>query len=222
MARESIDPHPAPRPPSPLRGYGARAPGTPHFDPEALLRAEMAVVPSAAFLPRVRERVAEERVRPRLLWSWFAPGVVLPAAAAFAAVLMAPADAVPPAAPPAPLLAVASAPGPVTMPVLESVRPLPDQRVLALDGRPPASPAIIVDPRQRAAIDALVRLTYQGKFEEGSAAASPTLLQPIAETVVPVAVAPVQVSPIGAGGVMQTGTESTKPPRPAEAGFSKP
>lgn len=84
-------------------------------------------------------------------------------------------------------------------------------------------PAVIVDERQRAALTMVMQMVSEGRLtDEAFAKTVPLSLQPIEERVVGIAVAPVEVSPLNVGGVLQVGTEEKQPPRAAEAGISRP
>lgn len=182
-------------------------------DFDALLQNEMAVVPSTAFLPRVRQRVAVEDMRAaRGTWRVLVPAGALAAAFALAISFGGLTDRVSPPPPP-------------DRPVLQTMAPVPpvnaapaETPVMRVSGlRRPAGaprirsanePPVIVDERQRAALSAVLRMVQQGRLTEATFAGTvPPSLQPIRNGVVPVGVNALAVSPIEAGGVVQVGTE---------------
>lgn len=182
-------------------------------DFDALLCRTLAVEPSPAFLPRVRERIAEGRPSRRMA-PWMLSGAAAAAALALAiglawlpgAPVVSPAQPEPPAAtiaaserpvPPFPANKQAASPRPRTVPA----------RPLRAAHESPA-PVVIVDPRQRAALGLFVRMAQQGSLpEETLAETVPTPNQPIEEQIVPIAVEPVAVSPIPVGGVLHKEVE---------------
>ena len=202
-------------------------------DLDLLLRQTMAEEPSVEFLPRVRERIATERVRPR--WSWRAVALAGAAAAAVITLAVVPRGIedvkipLPPTQPPAihePVLNAIADPTPLDAPVVvrEPVRAAvrrrqPDLRPTDVGDMPP----VIVDRRQQVALGRIVRLAAEGRFgDEDLAPATATSLQPVGERVGEIAVRPVEVSRIQVGGVLQAGAEPRQPPRPSDAGFSRP
>lgn len=199
-------------------------------DFDALLRRTMEVEPSPAFLPRVRERVAKEQ--PAWNWSW---GMFAAAGATVVAILIAVSmpgtdNPPPPAVPQAPVIhATAPIPAAVKPAADSDIERAPAQRVArvarAQVSRPPTGdmPPVIVDERQRAALNAMVRMVAQGHLtNEAFAQTVPPSLQPIEEKVTGIAITPLVVSPIVVGGVLHVGPEEKQPPRPAEAGVSRP
>ena len=199
-------------------------------DLDALLRRTMAEEPSVEFLPRVRERIATEHVERR--WWWRPIALAGAAAAVVIGITIIPRgidDATappPPARPHAVHTAVPNTPanplGPgapalVREPVRAAARlPQADVRAANVEGMAP----VIVDERQRAAIDRMMFMVSQGRVtEENFALTVEPSLQPIKERVGEIAVVPVDVSPIDSGGVLQLGPEPKQPPRPADAGF---
>lgn len=184
---------------------GVELPG----DFDALLRHTMAAEPSPAFLPRVRERVREERRPSR----WMAPWVLAATAAAATLVvaLTLPAlvgsPAIAPTAPVAPVSRVANAalPPPVQPPAVAAGRVAAVRRAAAVVA---ASPVVIVDRGQRAALSLYVRLMQQGRLtEEAAAQTVAPSSEPIEAHVLPIAVEPVGVSEISVGGVLQDEVE---------------
>jgi hypothetical protein len=181
-------------------------------DFERLLRTEMSVVPSPAFLPGVRQRVATEEMRGSK-WTWriLVPAGALAAASALAISLSGVTDAVnPPDAPARPVLQ--------TMAPIARVMPLPANYPVARENlhppvrrvaiATPAEPTVVVDERQRTALNTLLRMVHQGRLTEAAFAETVrTSLEPIRDGVVPLGVDALAVSPIEAGGVLQSGTE---------------
>ena len=182
------------------------------MDFERLLRGEMAIEPSAEFLPRVRARLDAESSSAWWQWRWLTPFAALAGvAAAFLLVnILTGHRAAAPPAPPPPALAVAQP--------VPSIEP-PSQRVAA-ETRDivPGSPAtrrvavtagqsdvpVIVDVRQRAALATLMGVIRDGKLTgESFKNTTPVSLGAIRDAVVPLDVAPVTVSPIGGDGVLQ-------------------
>lgn len=198
-------------------------------DLEQVLRRTMAVEPSPAFLPHVRERIANE-TRP-WRWSWHMVAGAGAAGAIVVALTLSGADDRTqwPPVPQAPVVRTAApAPAVVETPAELRVERAPARRpvrVAVLEQRPPRTddmPAVIVDERQRTALRALIEMVGRGQLtEEAFAQTVPPSLQPIEERVTEIAVAPLAVSPIAVDGVLQVGHEE-KPPRPAEAGVSRP
>ena len=173
---------------------------------DALLRRELGVVPSAAFLPGARARVAAERIAGGD-WPWRA---LVPAGAfvvACAAVLFAAAGMrmVTPPVPSAPRLAmlapIASRPGDAGILAAahepeRSARPTPRTRA-------EAPPRVIVDRRQHAALQSVLTMVEQGTLTaEAFAGTIPPSLLPITQDVRPIEVPAVEVSPIPVGGVL--------------------
>lgn len=199
-------------------------------DLEVLLRQTMAEEPSVAFLPRVRERIAAEAMRRSPPWRPIALAGAL--AAAVIAIVVVPRggeDVKVPAPPAAPssihgtASSVPANPALVEAPALahEPVRSAarrsrPDLRSSGVAWAAP----VIVDPRQRAAIYQMMSpVTRRRVTEENATLLVPPSLRPITERIGEIAVIPVEVSPLGGGGVLQSGPEAKQPPRPADAGF---
>jgi hypothetical protein len=179
-------------------------------DVTALLRRELDVVPSPAFVPGVRARVAAEAMA-RPGWSWrrlvpAAAAVVLCAAAVF---LRVPSTTSAPPGPggpalPTPLAAQpapgAAAPG-GTVPPRIPARRLPRART---DDRT----VVIVDAGQRAAIQRYLVMVSEGRVTtDALAGTNVPSLQPVTAAMHPIGVAAVAVSPIPVGGVLPSGTE---------------
>lgn len=171
---------------------------------DALLRSEMAVVPSTAFLPRVRARMADDEVVSPFRFWWM---VVVPVAAVAVLILVPVAwlqvPVATPAAPDAPVIQVGA---PVAPLAGDPVAPAPVQvttvRHFAATPVPDAA-VVIVDERRRAGLAALIGMTQEGRItKEAFAQPAAAPLQPITDTVVPIAAPPVQVSPIVEGGVL--------------------
>ena len=194
---------------------------------DALLRESMAVEPTPQFAARVRQAIELEPPKTRWNWTWlFAAGA---AAAALVLAIVLPLsrshgnDLLPaPAAGPAPTVEIArvpqqESPGAAVnsaRPRVETSRPTserlppggtggPDRTAMRhpVTGRDRRSefPAVIVDPRQRAALNALARLGAQGTVSEEvleKLAAAP------ASVPASIAVDPLVVSPIAVGGVL--------------------
>ena len=183
---------------------------------DRLLRHELSLEPSAAFLPRVRERIDHESASAS--WNWWSWMTSAAAAAAVCAVIavvtMAKLGVVaPPSAPPAPTVVQPFRAAPTTPVVVQPFRAAPvvqpfrvAQTAVARGGPSPIdAPAILVDERQRTALAAMVRMIRDGRLTEDTLAATGrTSLQPIREQVTPVGVKPVELSPIAVGGVQQT------------------
>jgi hypothetical protein len=180
---------------------------------ETLLREALSVEPSANFLPRVRERINAGPERG--FWSWrgwlagSAAAIVCVVAAAFNAANFS--DLRPPA-PPSPVLwSVPEMVGPVIsaaadVPVSTVRQPNPRASHLV---RSVASfsdlPVVIVDERQRAALNVVLRLVQEGRLtEEAFKQTTPSSLQPIRNQVLPIGVRPVELNAIGDGGVLQS------------------
>ena len=178
-------------------------------DFEALLREEMAAVPSVGFLPRVRGRIVEESAASPV-WPWrrLAFGGAL-AALGVAIWLANVGESV--MVPPIPPPAIVHAADPVPPVVLSPEVPLRREAVVrrsAVPQRIRQAPVVMVDARQRAAVGALIRLVQEGTLTgEAFEKTAPTSLQPIRERVLPVGVVPLAVSPIADGGVLQAETE---------------
>lgn len=183
---------------------------------ESILRAEMGNVPSAAFLPRVRQRVAAERMRAST-WTWrtLVPAGALAAAAGLAIAftgMTGPVTTPPPPERPvlqtlAPISRVM--PLPANYPVArERPRPSVSPKAIA----PVIEPAVIIDERQRAALNVVLRMVQQGRLTEAAFAATvPTSLEPIKHGVVRVGVNALAVSAIQPGGVLPIETDKQRP-----------
>jgi hypothetical protein len=181
---------------------------------EALLRESMAVEPTPQFAARVRQRIELEPQKTRWNWTW-----LIAAGAACAALVLA--IVLPlsrshgneslavPAAGPAPAVEIArvprqespSAAGNSERARVETSRAPIERLQPGIKVRPERSefPTVIVDPRQRAALNALARLGAQGTVSE-------EVLEKLAATPASVpasiAVDPLVVSPIAVGGVL--------------------
>ena len=175
-------------------------------DVDALLRQAMAIEPEPQFAARVRQRIDLEPQKSHWRWtSLFAAGS---AAAALVLAIVVPLglndDAMLPAPPAAPPLPVESAR--VQEPRIEPDRArVVPQRVTAGRAVPAFDfPPVIVDPRQRAALNALARFGSQGAMPEDVLAkltAAPASVPPA------ITVEPLVVSPIGIGGVLHYESE---------------
>jgi len=193
---------------------------------DTLLRQTLAVEPSAEFLPRVREHVAATpRRRFDLRWA-------LVAGAGVAAVLMltiwlAPSSefdrptSVPvvASAPSSPSGGTSPSPAAVETPprlhVAAQASGGETRRTRMRQETTPRSeaPAVIVDERQQTAIASVMRLVAEGKLTaESFADTTPPSVDGIREQVLPLIVAPVQVSPFTVGGVLQKELNATEPP----------
>ena len=184
-------------------------------DFDALLRRTLAVETSPEFLPRVRERIAQEGRPSRWMASWVLAGGVAAAAVTVAIGLawFPGPPVVPPAPPAAPAPAVAASERPVPpLPVIERAA-LPRTRNASAPAsraarESPVAAVVIVDQRQRAALDLFLRMAQQGTLpEETLAQIMPTPNQPIEEQILPIAVEPVAVSPIPVRGVLHNEVE---------------
>jgi hypothetical protein len=137
----------------------------PLTDLDAELRALLSVEPSPEFTARVRLRVADQRMSARWPWVPLSLGSVGVAAAVLVVVSVStPAVLLPP--PPSPPVAAVRGPAIPSLPTPtwpDSPRggaPRRQESHAAMAAAP--SPDVIVDPRQRAAVDALIALTNQG------------------------------------------------------------
>jgi hypothetical protein len=203
-------------------------------DLDALLREAMSVDPSPAFLPRVRARIQSDHPAPVNKWR-----ILALAGAAAALFLVAGSlrdignvsDRADPPLPP-PRVAYAVRPEPRAHPSADDenavvrgpVRPSA-RRAHATVGssKPDDMPPVVVDRRQRTALDQMMRMIAQGQLTEEAFAHTLRLsTEPIEDRVIGISVQPLEVSPMNAGGVLQSGVESKQPPRPADAGFSRP
>ena len=187
-------------------------------DFDTVLRQELSIEPSPAFAARIRADASA--LRPRSSWtSWLLPlaGAAALAVATFVwipfpgepvATLPPPASA-PPAS--APAVTAESTPSraaaATTKPLASS--PSPARRATARSQKQStvasaASSAVVVDQNQRAALRALVGMIDQGRLTaEAFAKTTPQSTEPIADQVVPITIAPVPVSTIAPGGVLQ-------------------
>ena len=193
-------------------------------DLDALLRRTMSVDPSPSFLPRVRARIEVERSASISIWRLL---VAAGAAAAllFIAVSVRETDAPLPAVPQSPLVRTAAPIPAIVAPKAEALPEAAPVRVAsAAVRRSPAAAVseVIVDERQRSALRTMMQMVSRGDLTgEAFEQTVPQSMQPIGERVAGIVVVPVAVSPIAIGGVLQ-GAEPKQPPRPAEAGFSRP
>lgn len=184
------------------------------MDFERLLRREMAIAPSAEFLPRVRERLSVESSPAQWGWRWLFPaGAAAAACTAILVLSVLSSDrasvAVPP---PAPSLAVAQ---PIrvfeppamearTLPTHDEATSSPAVAFRVATATPPSEAPVIVDEGQRAALAILMGVIRDGKLTDASfAKTTPVSLGAIRDGVVPLEVVPVTVSPIGGDGVLQ-------------------
>ena len=185
---------------------------------DALLRSEMTIDPSPAFLPRVRERLDREAAPRSWQWSRWITGAAagaLCAAIAAGAVLDLGADRRP-VAPAAPVLRTgdpisvpAGTRSLVVPPFSAAAAPLTAQPVRTAAPVVRPSPAaselrVLVDDRQQKALATLFRMVREGRItEETLAATAQASLDPIRQQVTPVGVKPLEPSPIPVGGVLQ-------------------
>jgi hypothetical protein len=186
-------------------------------DFERLLREELSVEPSPAFVARVRADASAVRLRP--VWTrWLLP-LAGAAALAVAALVWMPSPDKPHAS-----LLPSGAPPPViarsTPPRVASREPEPAHPVASppravrtrAPGPDPATAtssfAVIVDQNQRAALRTLVAMIDQGRLTaEAFAKTTPQSTEAIADQMVPITIAPVPVSTIAPGGVLQNDTQ---------------
>lgn len=182
---------------------------------DALLRRTLAVEPSPAFLPRVRERVSQEGRPSRWMTPWMLAGAVAATAVALAIGIswLPRSPVVHPAPPQAPAPAVAASerpvPPPPTVPRAVPARPRTSPaRPVLVAHESPADPVVIVDQRQRAALTTLFQMLELGRVSGDSFAATvPVSLEPIAERVPAITVEPVLVSVMPTGGVLHHDSE---------------
>ncbi|MEX1129223.1 MAG: hypothetical protein WD227_16950 [Vicinamibacterales bacterium] len=172
---------------------------------DALLRRTLAAEPSPAFLPRVRERISEAGRPSRWMAPWTLAGGVAAAALALAIGLawLPGAPVVDPALPAAPASATTASARPVPpLPAIqrETVRVARATTVRPARQAGESLPIVIVDQRQRAALNTFVRMAQQGNLH--LAQVEPATDQAIEEQLMPIAVEPVAVSPIPVGGVL--------------------
>jgi hypothetical protein len=163
------------------------------LDLDALLREALAVEPSPAFLPRVRQQIAEPALR-RWRWTWLAPVT----ATATLAIAVWPADVRPPNPPAAPRLAV-TVPARAAPSLPASVVPRTGHRVPDIGYR---SPEVIVDQRQRAALLSFMRTIEDGRLPDDAFKHTTAAPVTVAEDVFEIFPLPVAVSPIVVGGVL--------------------
>ena len=185
---------------------------------DTLLRAELSVEPSHEFLPRVRERIRTEPTPSR----WRSLWIIAPLAAAAVVVLAVALSLRPGDAPPAVDLAASrtlpsepQVPGPKPpapsrrasrVPNLEPRVPNTDYRTPSTEPRTPNA-GVLIDPRQREALAALVRLANQGALTGESFKLTTQPPAVIAEQVKAIVVDPVAVSPIAPRGVLPSELE---------------
>jgi hypothetical protein len=189
---------------------------------DALLRQALSVEPSNRFLPTVRERIrTEPAAAPWSLWR-FAP---LAAAAALVLAIGAfmwsntsttdpspgPIASAPTFAPRAPEGEPRAAKPPSTSALRSTAdksraalrRASPEQRTANREPRNAKEPEVIVDERQREALQALMRMINQGQLTQEMFKKTTPPPVDIAEAVTIIGVVPVSVSPIVVGGVLQ-------------------
>lgn len=174
---------------------------------DRLLRETMAVEPSPEFLARARERIGRQPVASRWGSGWLV--VTAGAVVAFvAAVVVLPSFVAnrtalpsPPAAAPPPIAAVLPVPDMPPPPVeRRTIRPRRLQSAPAAAASSSAEPLVIIDPRQRAAVNALVALLSRRKADEGAIPLKTDLPDGVAPSIT---VDSLVVSPIAVGGVLQ-------------------
>jgi len=185
-------------------------------DFDRLLRQELSIEPSPAFAARVR---ADAAARPRPFWTaWLLPlaGAVALAVAVFVWMPRAdePAGTLPLPVPAPPVVAN-STPAQVEPVPTDS----PDRAVSSIPSvqprsqrpaRPatPVSARVVVDQDQRAALTILVAMIDRGRLTaDAFAKTTPQSTDSIADQVVPITIAPVTVSTISPGGVLQNDTQ---------------
>lgn len=191
-----------------------RHPVDPLAEIDTLLRAELAVHPSHEFLPRVRARLRAEP--PPARWSLIWLAVPLAAAATLLLAIntsLWTIDSPPPAhASPAPDIQLAAPSINDRRATLNAQRATAnDHRTTSNDQRPTINDQrtseVIVDQRQRAALEAWMRMAAAGQLTEDAFATSTPSPAHVGEQLVAIDVAPVAVSPIAVGGVLPFGTE---------------
>ncbi len=182
-------------------------------DLDSLLRQTLVAEPSPEFLARVRGRIDEDRQSSRWLSAWlFAAGaaaVALAVVIAFAAV--AGRQPVRPEVPSAPAFREAAGEDPrldiVPIAPPKSVivpRVAPVRRSALRDRELLEMPVVIVDQQQRAALNAMLRMMQEGRLTEETFAQVPAAPgMAIEESLQPLAVESVAVSPITIRGVLQ-------------------
>ena len=178
---------------------------------DRLLRQELAIEPSSSFAARVRRHVSEQP-QPSPWWRarW------IPALGSLATVAsIAWALAVPavvrwtrlPVPPPAPAARATSIHHPSVDPTLvfrtEAARSTLSSTPSTAAMHRDAPPEVLVDGRQRAALSTLLRMMERGSLTaESFAATVPVSLEPIADHLGEITIAPVVVSAMAPGGVL--------------------
>ena len=180
-------------------------------DFDRLLRRQLSVEPSAAFLPKVRERIAAQSSR-RAGWSPWTVGFGAAAVLVLLVVWLKPQPS--PVGVPAPSQAAVTPKGQPSGPSADAGRDVPGFRRSRPVRRPrqpmavaavtsPHEPVVIVDERQSVAVAAVYRLVLEGKLtSEAFAHTTPQSLEPIRNQLIPLSVRPLDVSPITVGGVL--------------------
>lgn len=175
---------------------------------DALLRQELSIEPSLAFVARVRQCAREQD--PPGWRARRAPALgSLAAVASLAVAVTVPAShrwTSPPLAPAPPALAAAFVQHPSVDEGSMAVTPS-RSRAKNLGPAPPRRPRVfpevLVDRRQRAALTTWLRMVEQGRLSGDSFAATvPISLEPIADLLGDITVAPVTVSALPPGGVL--------------------
>ena len=181
---------------------------------DALLRKALSVEPSAAFLPRVRERISEQPHG--VLWNWPLWLTGAAAAAVFVAAVVVgtrrDGASAPAAVPQSPVVQEARPiAGPSAPTTADPAVPKPSHRRTAAHRTAPVAsqsldqPVVIVDERQRAALTVVMRMVNEGRLtDDAFKHTTPPSMQPIRDFVVPIGVKPVELSPIAVGGVLQS------------------
>ena len=178
---------------------------------DRLLRDELSIEPSPAFATRVRARVGDDARRSQ--W-WRASWI--PAIGSFATVasiawaLLVPAItrvASPPDPPQSPTVRIPAVQYPTISPVVEPQPRVDNARTAGsgsvLNAGRSGVAEVIVDARQRDALSTLFKMMNQGRVSGDSFAATiPVSIEPIAEQMGVITVAPVVLSAMPAGGVL--------------------
>ena len=192
---------------------------------DTLLRAELSAEPSQEFLPRVRERLRDEPEPSR----WWRPSIIGPLAAAATVVLAVAVSLWTPGATTTPDTIADATRTAADVRRGESQVPSTEDRIPSTESRAPSTASrkpstenrvpstgyrkpsteyrvpnaeVIVDARQRDALLSFVRLANSGALTDEAFMLTTTPPAAIEDQVKTIAVEPVAVSPIPAGGVL--------------------